>query len=86
VARCPYIYLSAGVGIDEFVASLNLAAAAGRALLGRALRARHLAGRPSQYMPARGRAALDRWLATDGVRNVERIAECLKEATPWHRR
>jgi tagatose 1,6-diphosphate aldolase len=85
VARCPYIYLSAGVGIDEFVASLSLAAAAGArysgVLCGRA------AWQDGVPVYAReGRAALDRWLATDGVRNVARIEECLKEATPWHRR
>jgi len=81
-ARCPYIYLSAGVGIDEFVASLELAAEAATGysgvLCGRAV---WQDGAPV-YM-REGRAALDRWLAADGVRNVGRILDCLKEARPW---
>jgi tagatose 1,6-diphosphate aldolase len=81
-ARCPYIYLSAGVGIDEFIASLELAAEAATGysgvLCGRAV---WQDGAPV-YM-REGRAALDRWLAADGVRNVGRILDCLKEARPW---
>jgi len=85
VAGCPYIYLSAGVGIGEFVASLELAAEAGArysgVLCGRA------AWQDGVTVYARqGRASLDSWLATEGVRNVVRIAECLKEATPWWKR
>ena len=59
--------------IDEFVASLELAAEAGArysgVLCGRA------AWQDGVPVYAReGRAALDRWLATEGVRNVARIA------------
>ena len=82
VARCPYIYLSAGVGIDEFVSSLQLAAEAGTGysgvLCGRAV---WQEGIPVYVRD--GRPALDDWLARDGTRNVERILECLKEARPW---
>lgn len=82
VARCPYIFLSAGVGIDEFIASLELAAEAGTGYSG------VLCGRAvwQEGIPVyvrHGRAALDDWLAHDGTRNVERILECLKEARPW---
>jgi len=85
VAGCPYIYLGAGVGIDEFVASLELTAEAGARYSG------ILCGRAvwQEGVPIYARdgvAALDRWLETEGVRNVARIAECLKEATPWWRR
>jgi tagatose 1,6-diphosphate aldolase len=82
VARCPYIYLSAGVGIDEFAASLELAAQAGGGCSG------VLCGRAAwqEGVPAYargGRAALDTWLQTEGVRNVARIVACLQEARPW---
>jgi tagatose 1,6-diphosphate aldolase len=82
VARCPYIYLSAGVAIDEFVASLELAAEA------RAGHSGVLCGRAvwQEGIPVytrEGRQALDDWLARDGVRNVTRILDCLKEARPW---
>jgi tagatose 1,6-diphosphate aldolase len=82
VARLPYIYLSAGVAIDEFLAALDLAAEAGArysgVLCGRA------AWQEGVGVYAReGRRALDRWLAVDGVRNVERIAGRLRHAAPW---
>jgi tagatose 1,6-diphosphate aldolase len=81
-ARCPYIYLSAGVAIDDFVASLELAAEAGAGhsgvLCGRAV---WQEGIPV-YM-REGREALDRWLASEGVRNVVRMLDCLKGARPW---
>jgi tagatose 1,6-diphosphate aldolase len=82
VARCPYIYLSAGVSTDEFTAALALANAAGSrysgVLCGRA------AWQDGVAVYAReGRAALDGWLACDGVRNVHRIFDHLKEASPW---
>lgn len=85
VARCPYIYLSAGVSLDEFTASLALAAEA---------RARYsgvLCGRAAWQdgvgvYARHGRAALDHWLAGEGVRNVQRILDHLKEASPWWER
>jgi tagatose 1,6-diphosphate aldolase len=82
VARCPYIYLSAGVSLDEFTASLALAAEAGArysgVLCGRA------AWQESVAVYARqGRPALEGWLADYGVRNVKRIFGHLKEAAPW---
>jgi tagatose 1,6-diphosphate aldolase len=81
-ARCPYIYLSAGVSMEEFLESLELAAEAGARYAG------VLCGRAAwqQGVPVymrEGRAALDRWLAEDGVRNVERIAAQLERAVPW---
>jgi tagatose 1,6-diphosphate aldolase len=85
VARCPYIYLSAGVSLAEFVASLDLATAAGTrysgVLCGRA------AWQDGVAVYAReGREALERWLATQGVHNVARIVDHLKEAAPWWER
>jgi tagatose 1,6-diphosphate aldolase len=85
VAGCPYIYLSAGVSLDEFTASLALAAEASAGysgvLCGRA------AWQDAVAVYARdGRAALDAWLAGQGVRNIERILDHLKEASPWWER
>jgi tagatose 1,6-diphosphate aldolase len=82
VARCPYIYLSAGISLAEFVASLDLAAAAearySGVLCGRA------AWQDGVPLYAReGRRALECWLATQGIRNVAQIVDHLKEASPW---
>jgi len=82
VAGVPYIYLSAGVGIAEFVASLELAAEAGAKFSG------VLCGRATwqggaQAFARGGRPAFDAWLATEGVANLRRINRCLEYATPW---
>lgn len=82
---CPYIYLSAGVSIDEFVGSLELAvesrAQFSGVLCGRAL---WQDGIPSFAVD--GANGFSSWLAEGGVRNLERIRACLQTATPWHRR
>jgi tagatose 1,6-diphosphate aldolase len=84
-AFVPYIYLSAGVGIEEFVASLELAAEAGARFSG------VLCGRATWQHGAPefargGRPALDTWLAHEGVANLHRISRCLERATPWDAR
>ena len=84
-AGCPYIYLSAGVGIDEFVGSLELAAESGVRYSG------VLCGRATwqEGIPAYvrgGAAALNEWLLTAGVANVRRISECLQSAVSWEAR
>jgi tagatose 1,6-diphosphate aldolase len=81
VAGAPYIYLSAGVNISEFVGSLELAAEAGARFSG------VLCGRATWQggctaFARGGRAAFDAWLATDGVANLQRINRCLEAATP----
>jgi tagatose 1,6-diphosphate aldolase len=82
VAACPYIYLSAGITIDEFVESLQLAADAGARYSG-VLCGRAVWQDGVRVYVREGRVALDRWLASEGVRNIGRIDECLKEAVPW---
>jgi len=84
-ARCPYIFLSAGVALDDFVGALDLAAEAGAHYSGM------LCGRAiwQEGVPVyarEGRAGLDRWLAGDGARNVAHILDHLKEASPWRQR
>jgi tagatose 1,6-diphosphate aldolase len=82
VARCPYIYLSAGVSLAEFTASLELASEArvrySGVLCGRAAWQNGVA-----VYAREGRAALDRWLAGEGVGNLRCIFGHLKSASPW---
>jgi tagatose 1,6-diphosphate aldolase len=85
VAGVPYIYLSAGVGIAEFIASLELAAEAGAHFSGVLCgRATWQGGCPAFVRG--GRPAFDAWLAAEGVANLRRINRCLDFATPppWH--
>lgn len=81
-AKRPYIYLSAGVAIEEFIASLELA------LEARARFSGVLCGRANWQDGAavyarEGLGALERWLETKGVANVRSVNECLGSATPW---
>ena len=81
VARCPYIYLSAGAEITEFLTSLEMAAEAGARFSG------VLCGRAAWQdgIPhfVRSVDAFHRWLENEGVRNVRQIGEILKAATSW---
>jgi tagatose 1,6-diphosphate aldolase len=84
-AGLPYIFLSAGVSIKQFLGSLDLAAAAGTRFSG------VLCGRAAwqdgvPVYAREGLAAFRAWLATAGVRNQRRIGECLEAATPWEDR
>ncbi len=81
-AHRPFIYLSAGVGHEEFIEGLSLAAEAGVPYSG------VLCGRATWQDGARlyareGRAALERWLETEGKRNLQILSECLVSARPW---
>jgi tagatose 1,6-diphosphate aldolase len=84
-SRHPYIYLSAGVTIAEFLGSLELAAESGARFSGVLCgRAAWQDGIPE--FAHHGREAFAAWLKQDGVRNAQRIGECLRSATPWHER
>jgi tagatose 1,6-diphosphate aldolase len=81
----PYVYLSAGVPVTDFVGSLELAAESGARFSG------VLCGRAAWQdgVPAfarGGTAAFSEWLSGDGVRNTQRIVDCLRSAIPWHDR
>ncbi len=81
-AGCPYIYLSAGVSIDEFIASLGLAAASGARFSG------VLCGRAAwqdgiPVYTRGGATALLQWLESQGQANFRRILGCLEAAAPW---
>ncbi len=77
----PFIYLSAGVGIEEFIESLELAVESqvpfSGVLCGRA------AWQDGVHAYARGGAkALEDWLDREGERNFARVIAMLKAAKP----
>jgi tagatose 1,6-diphosphate aldolase len=82
VASKPFIYLSAGVGNAQFVESLNMATEAGTDYSG------VLCGRATwkDGMPiyaTKGIKALEDWLSTEGVKNINAVNAALTGATPW---
>ena len=79
----PMIYLSAGVTIQVFLETLELAAASGvkfHGVLGG--RATWQDGVP--VYAKHGPAALEDWLNTAGLENVRNINRVLQSAYPWH--
>jgi tagatose 1,6-diphosphate aldolase len=85
VASKPFIYLSAGVGNAQFVESLRMATDAGTDYSG------VLCGRATwkEGMPiygAKGLAALEDFLSTKGVENINAVNAALKGATPWFKK
>jgi len=82
VASKPFIYLSAGVGNKQFVESLSMAKEAGTDFSG------VLCGRATwkEGMPiyaTKGVKALEDWLSSEGVKNINAVNEALHGATPW---
>ena len=82
VATKPFIYLSAGVSNEQFVESLTMAKEAGTDFSG------VLCGRATwkEGMPiyaTKGVKALEDWLSTEGVKNINAVNAALKGATPW---
>jgi len=82
-AQKPFIYLSAGVGNEQFVESLQLAAEAGVDFSG------VLCGRATwkdgvPIYAIHGLQALEDWLRTEGVKNISAVNEAIQPATPWY--
>lgn len=82
-AKKPFIYLSAGVGNAQFVEELNMAAEAGTDYSG------VLCGRATwkEGIPVyakQGVKALEDWLATEGVKNINAVNAAIKTAKPWY--
>ena len=77
-ARPPWVLLSGGVGIDEFLMGLELAIEAGASgfLCGRAIWQPALTVYPDL-------TAMEAWLATAGVRNLLRAGAAVVGARPW---
>jgi tagatose 1,6-diphosphate aldolase len=83
VATKPFIYLSAGVGNDQFVESLRMAVEAGSDFSG------VLCGRATwkEGIPVyakSGVAALEEWLQKEGVKNIKAVNDAIKQAKPWY--
>ncbi len=84
VTTKPFIYLSAGVGDDEFRESLELAAESGVSFNG------VLCGRATwkEGIPVyakQGVKALENWLKDQGVKNIQALNATLeKAAKPWY--
>ncbi len=84
-ARKPFIYLSAGVSNVQFVESLRLAGEAGSDFSG------VLCGRATWQdgIPVYARdgvGGLERWLESEGVRNINAVNQALAAARPWYRK
>src|SRR5579871_5829341 len=82
VATKPFIYLSAGVSNPVFIENLRMATESGTDFSG------VLCGRATwkEGMPiyaTKGVKALEDWLSTEGVKNIEAVNQALKGATPW---
>lgn len=78
----PFIYLSAGVGNAQFIENLAMAKESGTdysgVLCGRATWADGMA-----IYGTKGLHALEDWLNTQGVKNIESVNNALHGATPW---
>jgi tagatose 1,6-diphosphate aldolase len=82
IAKKPFIYLSAGVGNAQFVESLNMAAEAGTDYSG------VLCGRATwkdgiPVYATKGAKALEDWLSSGGVKNIEAVNAAIKPAKSW---
>lgn len=85
VAKKPFIYLSAGVSNAQFIESLNMAAESGTDYSG------VLCGRATwkDGMPiyaTQGLAALEDFLSTEGVKNIEAVNAAITGATSWKKK
>src|SRR5215472_6199761 len=83
IATRPFIYLSAGVSNPQFIESLNMASEAGTDYSG------VLCGRATwkEGMPIyakQGAKALEQWMETEGVKNINAVNAAIKSATPWY--
>jgi tagatose 1,6-diphosphate aldolase len=83
VTKLPFIYLSAGVSNAQFVESLNMASEAGTDYSG------VLCGRATwkdgiPVYAKQGLAALEDFLGTEGVKNINAVNDAIKSAKTWH--
>jgi tagatose 1,6-diphosphate aldolase len=81
-ARVPFIYLSEGVDNETFENALELAGEAGANFSG------VLCGRATWkdgvgVFAQHGMNALESWLMTEGIRNIQRVNAKLSAARPW---
>ena len=84
-ATKPFIYLSAGVSNAQFIESLNMADESGTDYSG------VLCGRATwkDGMPiyaTKGLKALEDFLSTEGVKNIEAVNQAIKSAVSWKKK
>ena len=84
-AKKPFIYLSAGVGNAQFVESLHMAAEAQTGFSG------VLCGRATwkdgiPIYAKQGVKALEDWLTTEGIKNINAVNAAIQGAKPWYLR
>jgi tagatose 1,6-diphosphate aldolase len=85
VASKPFIYLSAGVSNAQFIESLNMASESGTDYSG------VLCGRATwkEGIPVyakKGIHALEDWLSTEGVKNINAVNDAIKSAKSWNKK
>ena len=83
MAAKPFIYLSAGVSNSQFIESLAIASEAGTDYCG------VLCGRATwkngiPVYAKHGLKALEEWLQSEGVRNINAVNAGLQSARPWY--
>jgi tagatose 1,6-diphosphate aldolase len=83
IATKPFIYLSAGVSNAQFTESLKMAAEAGTDYSG------VLCGRATwkdgiPVFAKHGARALEDWLQTEGVKNINAVNDAITGAKPWY--
>jgi tagatose 1,6-diphosphate aldolase len=83
IATRPFIYLSAGVGNQQFTESLTMASEAGTDYSG------VLCGRATwkdgvPVYAKQGLKALEEWLEKEGVRNINAVNQAVRGAHPWY--
>ncbi len=83
VATKPFIYLSAGVDNEVFIENLTMAGEADTDFSG------VLCGRATwkNGIPVYGKhgvKALEDWLSTEGIKNIDAVNAALKPAKPWY--
>jgi len=81
----PFIYLSAGVANNVFIENLAMAAESGTDYSG------VLCGRATwqdgiKIYGEKGVKALEDWLSTEGVKNIEAVNTAIAEAKPWYKK
>jgi tagatose 1,6-diphosphate aldolase len=84
-AARPFLYVSAGVGNEQFVESLKLAGEAGSDFSG-VLCGRAIWEEGIPVYAREGVAALERWLQDQGVRSITAVNEAIKPARPWYQK
>jgi tagatose 1,6-diphosphate aldolase len=85
VAEKPFIYLSAGVANNVFIENLAMAAESGTDYSG------VLCGRATwqegiKVYGEKGVKALEDWLNTEGVKNIEAVNTAIAGAKPWYKK